>query len=123
MFTVSWIEIPVLDIDRAVKFYQTVFEIQPDPIAADGTRRTSTLVHNSATGPGVSLTEIGGFTPANKGTWVYFYVGEDVTPYVSRVEAAGGKILTPKTTMGVDAGNYASIEDSEGNVIALYSTK
>jgi len=123
MFQVSWVEIPALDLDRALKFYQTVFEIQPDSIAADGVRRTAILSHGAEQAPGISMTEIKGFEPSNKGTWIYLSIGEDMTDHLTRVLAAGGKILTPKTSMGVDAGNFASIEDSEGNIVALYSTK
>ena len=124
MFQVIWVELPVLNIERAMKFYQTMFEIQPTEISADGTRRTTTLINVSPEGfPGISLTETKGFEPSSKGTWVYFNAGEDLATHLSRVEPAGGKIVTPKTDMGGGAGFYASVEDTEGNVIALYSTK
>lgn len=56
-------------------------------------------------------------------TWVvYFDCGEDLMPALNRVGGAGGTIVTGKTSMG-DDGNYASVLDTEGYLIGLYSTK
>jgi predicted enzyme related to lactoylglutathione lyase len=116
-----WIEIPVKDIDRALRFYQAVFQLAPTEISTDDVRRTTTLVDNTqAGGAGISLNQTSNFEPSDKGTLVYLDAGADLTNHLNRVESAGGKIIAPKTSMGA-AGNYATIRDTEGNVLALYS--
>jgi uncharacterized protein len=118
-----WVEIPVKDFDRALQFYQTVFQLQPTEIMDDDVRRTTTLVNMTQEGkPGISLNQTRNFEPSDKGPLVYIDTGEDMTDHLNRVEAAGGNIIEPKTSMG-QAGYYATIRDSEGNVLALYSYK
>lgn len=116
-----WIEIPVKDIDRAMAFYQAVFELQPTDLVDDGVRRTTTLSNTTPEGrPGISLNQTANFAPSDTGPLVYLNAGEDLTDHLGRVESAGGKVVEPKTSMG-DAGNYATILDTEGNLLALYS--
>lgn len=117
---VVWVEIPVQDLDRASTFYQTVFNLQPTEIGDDGVRRTTTLSSTNDGKPGISLNQTRNFEPSDKGPLVYLDTGEDLPGHLSRVEAAGGKVVEPKTSMG-DAGNYATILDTEGNLLALYS--
>lgn len=40
---------------------------------------------------------------------------------LDRVEGAGGKILMPKTAIGMDAGYFAMISDTDGNTVGLHS--
>lgn len=116
-----WIEIPVKDLDRAAAFYQAVFHLQPTEIVDDGVRRMTTLTNTTPEGrPGVSLNQTVNFTPSDKGPLVYLDAGEDLRDHLGRVEAAGGKVVEPKTSMG-EFGNYATILDTEGNLLALYS--
>ncbi len=98
-----WIEIPVKDLDRALQFYQAVFGLQEAEIAADDVRRTTVLASTTPEGgAGISLNQTHNFEPSDKGTLVYFDA--------------------PKTSMG-EAGYYATILDTEGNQLALYSYK
>lgn len=116
-----WIEIPVKDLDRAMAFYQRVFELQQTEVGADSVRRTTTLVNPTDGGSaGISLNQTANFEPSDHGPLVYLNVGEDLTPHLQRVEAAGGKVVEPKTSMG-SAGSYATFVDTEGNLLALYS--
>jgi uncharacterized protein len=118
-----WIEIPVKDIERALKFYQAVFKLEPTEISTDEVRRTATLSNTTPEGrPGISLNQTKNFEPSNKGPLVFVDAGEDLTDHLARVESNGGKVVEGKTSMG-QAGFYATIADSEGNVLALYSYK
>ena len=118
-----WIEFPVKDIERALRFYQAVFDLEPTEIGTDDVRRIATLVSTtSAGGVGVSLNQTRNFEPGDKGPLVYLDVGEDLTDHLNRVEQAEGRIIAPKTSMG-EAGFYATILDTEGNRLALYSYK
>lgn len=111
-----WIEIPVADINRAAAFYQTVFGLPATEIVDDGVRKTVTLVNAN---PGISLNQTANFFPSDKGVYVYFQANADAGNPLDRVVAAGGKLIQEKTSMG-EAGFYASILDTEGNVIGVY---
>jgi uncharacterized protein len=123
MFQAVWIEIPVKDIERALKFYQTLFELEAIEITNDGVRRTATLF-GDPTGQkaGISLNQTANFEPSDKGVFVYLDAGEDLTEHLNRVEPAGGKVVEGKTSMG-EAGWFASFTDTEGNLLALYSVR
>jgi predicted enzyme related to lactoylglutathione lyase len=73
-------------------------------------------------GVGGGIVEGEGFEPSMKGTLVYLNAGKDLSIPLSKVEAAGGKILLPKTSLGGN-GFMAHITDTEGNKIALHSLK
>ena len=117
-----WVEIPAKDIERALRFYQAVFDLEPTEISTDDVRRIATLADTKSGGVGISLNQTQSFEPGDKGPLVYLDVGEDLTDQLNRVEPAGGRITAPKTSMG-EAGYYATILDTEGNVLALYSYK
>ena len=61
-----------------------------------------------------------GSEPGTLGTTIYLNGGEDLSHPLSRVEAAGGKVTTPKTSI-VEHGFVARFQDSEGNIVALHS--
>lgn len=124
MINAVWVEIPVKDLERAMRFYQTVFDLSSTEISNEDVRRTTTLYGGSQEGlAGISLNQTKNFEPSDKGVLVYLATGgEDLTTELSRVEGAGGKIVERKTSMGA-AGNYATILDTEGNLLALYSPK
>ena len=123
MFHAIWIEIPVKDIERALKFYQAVFEFGSVKVVDDGERQTATIFYEQGSGrPGISLNQTTNFEPCDKGVYVYLDCGEDLTDHLNRVEPAGGKVVARKTSMG-EAGQYASVLDTEGNLIGLWSPK
>jgi len=51
-----------------------------------------------------------------------YFDSEEIDAELSRVEAAGGKIIRSKLNIG-DFGFIALIEDTEGNLIGLHSGK
>ena len=63
-----------------------------------------------------------GYEPTNKGSLVYLNGGEDLSVPLSKVEAAGGKILLPKTALGPN-GFMAHFTDTEGNKVGFHSMK
>lgn len=122
--TINWFEIPVTDIGRAQKFYETVLDMKLEPVEMEGCQMAvfpgrenapegSTLVHGA-------LIKVDGCEPSDKGAAIYFNGGDDLAPYLSRVEEAGGSIVEPKTSIGPH-GWYAKFKDTEGNVAALHS--
>jgi len=119
---VVWVEIPAQNIERALAFYKQVFGYSGDiEVADDGVRKTAVLDGGANGAPGFSLNQTANFEPRDNGVYVYFDVGADVQGALNRVTAAGGKALSGKLSMG-EAGYYATIRDTEGNIIGEYST-
>jgi predicted enzyme related to lactoylglutathione lyase len=116
---INWFEIPVTDFDRAKKFYSTLFnaEIQEMPHPE---YRYGMLPADMQNGVGGGIVQGPGFEPSQTGSLVYLNGGDDLSQPLSRVEAAGGKIVLPKTSIGPN-GFMAHIIDSEGNKVALHS--
>lgn len=117
----SWVSIPSIDFDRAVAFYSTMtgkeFKAQ-----GEGEKRMATSLTEEDWKEGIVGIGVTGDTtikPGSTGPRIYV-VSDDLDGYLSRVEEAGGKILTPKSEMG-EMGFWALIEDSEGNHIGLHS--
>ena len=116
---VVWIDVPVLDLDRALAFYSAVLGTELGRMDA----------------PGMSL----GFLPGqeNGGVSGCLFVAEKVKPSAdgplvylncegrldeaeASVAAAGGSVLEPKHPIGPH-GFRVVILDSEGNRLALHS--
>jgi len=119
MLQAVWIEIPVKNLERAIEFYRAVFGLEATEVADDGVRRTTTLYRGSETAAGISLNQTRDFEPSDRGPLVYLYNGENIDTVLPRVEPAGGKVTSGKTSMG-QAGNLALVVDTEGNTLALY---
>ena len=63
-----------------------------------------------------------GAVPSATGTAVFLNGNPDLQVMLDRVEGAGGKILMPKTAIGMEgAGHFAMIADTEGNTVGLHS--
>ena len=123
---ISWFEVPVTDMDRAKKFYETVFNVEVSIQEFGGVLMGWFPPAEDITAPGISGSLVkseGNYIPsATHGTVVYFNSQSgDISDELSRVEAAGGKILQDKTLISNEIGYMAQVIDSEGNRIALYN--
>lgn len=122
---VGWFEIPVADMKRAQKFYETIFgiNIQIEKFGETLMGWFPFPQDPQARGAGGSLVQNSSFYhPSEKGTLVYFS-SEEITKEIDRVADAGGKVLQEKTLIRDDIGYMALFLDSEGNRIALHSRK
>lgn len=72
-----------------------------------------------AAGAGGALVQSANNVPSSEGTMVYFYCN-DVAVESSRVEAAGGKLIVPKMSLG-EFGFMALFIDTEGNKVGMHS--
>ena len=116
-----WIEIPVIKLERAMKFYQTVFDLTETEIIADEVRRI-TILPTPEGAANVSLNQTANFEPSDKGTLAYFSVDGDLNRTLEKINVAGGKIVDGKTPRG-DFGFFALVSDSEGNLLTIHSTQ
>ena len=55
------------------------------------------------------------------GPLIYLNANPDVQNVLDKIEAAGGKIVVPKTEISPEYGHMAVFTDTEGNRIALHS--
>ena len=63
------------------------------------------------------------YRPSENGAGVIIYfTAPDFDEVLARVEGAGGKVLWPKKDIG-EYGYVAGVQDTEGNHIALHTTK
>ncbi|MGB4846543.1 MAG: VOC family protein [Saprospiraceae bacterium] len=120
---ISWFEIPTVDIDRAQKFYETIFGIEMVALDLTPIRMRMFPIDDPMTGIGGALVHAEGFyTPSvSDGPLVYLNGNPDVQHVLNKVEAAGGKIIVQKTLISPDYGNMAVFQDTEGNRVALHS--
>ncbi len=118
---VGWFEIPVKDMKTAKKFYEKVFDVELS--LNDMGPLTMAWFPMIENGPGAAGSLVKGktYTPSHAGTVVYFSV-DDIEETLRRVNAYGGKTLTPKTSIG-EYGFVAHFEDTEGNRPAVHSQK
>ena len=122
---ISWFEIPVTNMERAVKFYETVFGFilsrnQMGPLDM----AWFPYVENGLGAGGSLVFEKDFYKPSTDGALVYFSAQSgDLVNELSKVENAGGKIISGKKLIAEDYGYMALIIDTEGNRIALHSRK
>lgn len=117
---INWFEIPVKNFERAKAFYSTVLggEIVEMPHPEFKYGMLPADMANGGIGGGI--VEGPGFEPSEKGCSIYLNGGDDLNVPLSKVEAAGGKIILPKTSIGSN-GFMAYFMDTEGNRMAFHS--
>jgi predicted enzyme related to lactoylglutathione lyase len=118
---VNWFEIPVSDLERAKKFYESILEIELHKTEVGPLEMAWFPMANDAYGATGSLVKADGYKPSHDGSLVYFPV-EDIDATLAKVKAQGGRTLLPKTGIG-EFGFIAHIEDTEGNRLGLHSMK
>jgi hypothetical protein len=113
----QWFEIPVRDMERAKRFYETVFDVAIE-VHDLGPLRMGIFPHGDV---GCALCAGDHYRPSADGVVVYLDAGPDLSVALSRIEAAGGKILQPKKQISPQYGFMALFLDCEGNRLALHS--
>src|SRR3954464_6165317 len=105
---ISWFEIPTADINRAQKFYETIFEITMIPLDMSQLQmRMFPIEDRMAVGGALCYAE-GFYKPsATEGPLIYLNANPDVQIILDRIEAAGGKIAVPKTQISPEHGYMA----------------
>jgi predicted enzyme related to lactoylglutathione lyase len=116
---IVWVDIPVLDLDRAIGFYSAVLgqpvKKQEYPGMAIGLLPGE---DPDATG---CLVAGGELRPSDAGPLIYLNAEGRLDEAIAAVESGGGKIVQPRHPIG-PYGHRAIILDSEGNRVALHST-
>ncbi len=117
----AWIEIPVNDMERAIRFYEMVFQLKLQPMDFGGLQMAwFPNAGNDVPGATGTLIKQESYVPSQEGPLVYFH-SDNVQNELDRIEEAGGSIDQPKTQISEEHGFMAVFMDSEGNRIALHS--
>mgnify|MGYP000276926065 CR=1 FL=1 len=115
---VSWFEIPAINFQKAVDFYNYIYGIEMATIVNEEYNMAFFPTDSNVGGAVVAGP---GSVPSEAGPLLYLNGGNDLSIVLDRVEAAGGRIIMPKTHIDKDSGYFAIFIDSEGNKLALHS--
>lgn len=119
---ISWFEIPVTDLPRAKKFFETILNIEMPEMDMGELKMAIFNSDAEKGGVGGALCLGEGYEPSgSKGPKAYLNGGNDLSTVLNRVADAGGTVVLPKTMIAPDMGYMAFFQDTEGNVLGLYS--
>lgn len=120
MNPISWFEIPVIDMERAKKFYSQVFDYEFQDIPFGDAQMSFFPGKMENPGAAGSLFKGPMAVPSTEGVTIYIEINPDLQSAIDRVEEAGGKILLQKTSIG-EFGFMGYFLDTEGNRVGLHS--
>jgi hypothetical protein len=118
---VHWFEIYVQDMDRARRFYETVFDVKLQRLNSGDVEMWAFPMSTDRVGSGGSLVKVDGVRSGGNSTLVYFAC-EDCALEAGRIDSAGGKVQRQKLSIG-EYGHVVLALDTEGNMIGLHSMK
>jgi predicted enzyme related to lactoylglutathione lyase len=119
--SVNWVEIPVLNFERAKEFYSRIYNYEMHEETMGHLRMGFLPMERESQGVGGAIVQGTGYTPSSLGAKVYLNGGKDLLNVLNRVEGAGGDVLIHKTKITDEIGYFAAFEDPEGNHIYLHS--
>ena len=113
---VTYFEIPVTNMGRAIEFYEAVFTVALERVQVDGHDMALFAFDEKHQGISGSLAKGESYVPSRSGPRVYFSV-QSIDQTLTRIRSLGAKIAYPKILVG----NFwiAEFIDSEGNQIAI----
>lgn len=121
MNAIQWFEIPALDLERAFTFYATILNQH----VRKGTFGNGELIlfdvpfqQGEAVGGSIVVRE--DLRPTTDGPVLYLNAFGKLSEAISKVDAAGGKVLVPYIDLG-KFGYAGILIDTEGNKIGLLS--
>ncbi len=122
--TLCWTDIPVTNLDRAIKFYSAVLDNNVSKMSEAGCEY-GLLPHQEQNASGclcLGSDSVGDKNqPSQIGPLIYLSVEGRLNEAVEAARLNGGKVLQEKQQIGPH-GVRALIIDSEGNRVALHSS-
>ena len=120
--SLNWFEIPAADLPRAQKFYETIFATKLDPLPEMMGMKMAAFPSEMGSGKangGLAQSDM--HKPSQEGAVIYLNANPSIDKVTERIEAAGGKLLMPKTQISPEIGYMAFFIDSEGNKVGLHA--
>jgi uncharacterized protein len=118
---INWFEIATTDFERALSFYGTVMDMKLEKWPMGDHQMAFFPMEKDSPSVSGAIVMGEGYTPSADGTKVYLNCGDDLQPFLDRVEPAGGKVMMPKTQISPEHGFMALFMDTEGNALAMHS--
>lgn len=109
---ICYLEIPANREEDSAAFYSSIFGWKTRQ------RGDGNLAFDDAGSVSGTWVKAADRTPDER-TRVYIMV-DDIAQALRRIEAAGGKVLTPRTEIGSGMGAFAAFADPVGNEFGLY---
>jgi predicted enzyme related to lactoylglutathione lyase len=119
---VNWLEIPVLDMERARRFYEAVLDCKIVDMEV-GDEIYPCIPNKNDDGFSGALVQYDFRKPGNDGPLVYLTASPDVETMVKRILEAGGSIIKERTEIAPGFGFFSMFRDSEGNTLAIQGDK
>jgi predicted enzyme related to lactoylglutathione lyase len=117
---IAHVEIPALDLERAMRFYTAVFDVSFEEIVTIHDNRMAYFpFEEGKDGASGALAEGETYVPTKDGAIIYLGV-RNIDDVLARAVQHGSEILFPKTPVNENL-FVAEISDSEGNRIAIQS--
>ena len=120
--SLNWFEIPAVDIERATRFYETIFDVKmehfPDMMEMKMVGFPSDMSNGKISG---ALVQSSNHKPSMDGCIIYLNANPNIDTVIDRIEKANGKVLMPKTQVSPEIGYMAFLADTEGNRVALHA--
>jgi predicted enzyme related to lactoylglutathione lyase len=118
---IGWFEIYVEDMTRAKRFYERVFGVTLEKLASPEIDMWGFPMQRDTHGAPGALVHMPGFPTGRNSVLVYFSC-DDCAIEESKVVGAGGRVQKTKFSIG-QYGFVSIVNDTEGNMIGLHSTK
>lgn len=115
--SLTWFEIPCIDIERAAAFYFSVLGRELIDHQDDVPMRIFPAGEEMTTG---ALVVRPGMHPGASGTIVFLRCESDLDTAMARVEPAGGAVIVPKMPVPGGFGEFFVLRDSEGNSVGVH---
>jgi len=115
----NWFEIPVRDIERAQRFYETLLDISMRREEMAGQQLAIFPYADGRVG-GALVCGPAMTAPTTDGNVVYLDAGRSLDATLARAGELGAKVLLSKVQLPRDIGAIAHVQDSEGNRVGLH---
>ena len=112
----AYFEIPVVDMDRAISFYQSLLEIELERGTIHDYEMAFFPYEHNGVGISGALAKGDVYRPSIDGVFLYLQI-DDIDALISKAIILGSEILLDKTE--AESCFVAEIKDSEGNRICL----
>ena len=109
---ICYLEIPAMTGEASAEFYQTIFGWKVRR------RGDGEMAFDDPSGVSGTWVKESDRTPDER-TRVYIMV-DSIVGSLKQIEAAGGRVLTPRTEIGPGMGAFAAFADPVGNEFGLY---
>lgn len=112
---ITWFEIPVNNMPRAMSFYEQLFDTK---VHLQDLGDFKLAIIKGQMG---CLVQHAAYAPSHAGVMIYINTALPINDLLAKAQSLGGKILRPAALISEDFGYTGIFEDTEGNRIGLHS--